>query len=114
MRRCCRRPAGISWTWPLPTDKALEAGWPIATGVIEGACRHRIADRLSVSGARWGLDGAEAILLVTAAVVRCNQIPDCPRCGLLASSQAEAGDRASRTSGSGGCTVDLLVARGEH
>ena len=44
----------------LRYDQALEAGWPIATGVIEGACRHLIADRLSVGGARWGLDGAEA------------------------------------------------------
>jgi hypothetical protein len=30
----------------LHYDQALEAGWPIATGVIEGACRHLIADRL--------------------------------------------------------------------
>jgi hypothetical protein len=46
----------------LHYDQALEAGWPIATGVIEGACRHLIADRLSLSGSRWGLDGAEAVL----------------------------------------------------
>jgi hypothetical protein len=45
----------------LRYDQALEAGWPIATGVIEGACRHLIADRLSIGGARWGLDGAEAV-----------------------------------------------------
>jgi hypothetical protein len=43
-------------------DRALVAGWPIATGVIEGACRHLIADRLDTSGARWGLAGAEAVL----------------------------------------------------
>jgi hypothetical protein len=42
----------------LRYDQALDAGWPIATGVIEGACRHLIADRLSIGGARWGLDGA--------------------------------------------------------
>ena len=40
----------------LRYDQALQAGWPIATGVIEGACRHLIAHRLSVGGARWGLD----------------------------------------------------------
>jgi hypothetical protein len=44
-------------------DQALDAGWPIATGVIEGARRHLMADRLSINGARWGLDGAEAITL---------------------------------------------------
>jgi len=37
----------------LRYDQALNAGWPIATGVIEGACRHLIADRLSIGGARW-------------------------------------------------------------
>lgn len=41
---------------------ALTAGFPIATGVIEGACRHLINDRLDITGARWGLQCAEAIL----------------------------------------------------
>jgi hypothetical protein len=45
----------------LRYDQALADGWPIATGVIEGACRHLIADRLDIGGARWGLDGAEAV-----------------------------------------------------
>lgn len=40
----------------------LKRGYPIATGVIEGACRHLIKDRMDVTGARWSLDGAEAIL----------------------------------------------------
>ncbi|MGH9286580.1 MAG: ISKra4 family transposase, partial [Acidimicrobiales bacterium] len=35
---------------------ALERGWPIATGVIEGACRHLVKDRMDITGARWGLD----------------------------------------------------------
>src|ERR1022692_4681890 len=52
----------------LRYDQALAAGWPIATGVIEGACRHLIADRLSVGGARWGLDGAEAVLTLRAVI----------------------------------------------
>jgi hypothetical protein len=52
----------------LRYGKALEAGWPIATGVIEGACRHLIADRLDITGARWGLDGAEAVLTLRAVI----------------------------------------------
>jgi hypothetical protein len=52
----------------LHYDHALAAGWPIATGVIEGACRHLIADRLDITGARWGLDGAEALLTLRALV----------------------------------------------
>jgi hypothetical protein len=49
-------------------DHALEQGWPIATGVIEGACRHLIGDRLDITGARWGLAGAEAILKLRAVI----------------------------------------------
>lgn len=49
-------------------DQALAAGWPIATGVIEGACRHLIGDRLDITGARWGLQGAEAILTLRATI----------------------------------------------
>lgn len=52
----------------LGYDTALEAGWPIATGAVEGACRHLIADRLDITGARWGLDGAEAVLRLRAVV----------------------------------------------
>lgn len=46
----------------LRYDQALEAGWPIATGIIEGAVRHIVADRLDIGGTRWGLEGAEAVL----------------------------------------------------
>ena len=46
----------------LRYDKYLEQGLPIATGVIEGACRHLIKDRMDITGARWGLAGAEAVL----------------------------------------------------
>jgi hypothetical protein len=52
----------------LRYDQALAAGWPIATGVIEGACRHLIGDRLDISGARWGLKGAEAVLTLRAVI----------------------------------------------
>jgi hypothetical protein len=40
----------------------LAAGYPIATGVIEGACRHVIKDRMEQGGMRWTLEGAEAML----------------------------------------------------
>jgi hypothetical protein len=50
----------------LDYQTALERGWPIATGVIEGACRHLIGDRLDISGAHWGLQGAEAVLKLRA------------------------------------------------
>ena len=46
----------------LRYDQALEAGFPIATGVIEGACRHLVKDRMDITAARWGLDQAEAVL----------------------------------------------------
>jgi hypothetical protein len=44
----------------------LAAGLPIATGVIEGARRHLVQDRMAITGARWGLEGAEAILRLRA------------------------------------------------
>ncbi len=40
----------------------LARGWPIATGVIEGACRHLVKDRCALSGMRWTIAGAEALL----------------------------------------------------
>lgn len=46
----------------LRYDENLRQGFPIATGVIEGACRHLINDRMALTGARWGLERAEAIL----------------------------------------------------
>jgi hypothetical protein len=48
---------------------ALALGWPIASGVIEGACRHLVKDRLDITGARWSLAGAEAVLLLRAVIV---------------------------------------------
>ena len=46
----------------LKYDYYLAEGYPIATGVIEGACRHLIKDRMDITGARWSLKGAEAVL----------------------------------------------------
>ena len=41
-------------------------GLPIATGVIEGACRYLVKDRMDRTGARWSLTGAEAVLRLRA------------------------------------------------
>ncbi len=46
----------------LRYDQYLAQGLPIATGVIEGACRYLVKDRMDITGARWGLIGAEAVL----------------------------------------------------
>ena len=46
----------------LKYNQYLKNGLPIATGVIEGACRYLVKDRMDITGARWGLEGAEAIL----------------------------------------------------
>ena len=35
-------------------------------GVIEGACRHLVNDRMDITGARWRLDRAEAVLRIRA------------------------------------------------
>lgn len=47
-------------------DEYLAKGLPIATGVIEGACRHLVKDRMDLTGARWSLDGADAVLRLRA------------------------------------------------
>lgn len=49
----------------LRYDRYLAKGLPIATGVIEGACRHLVCDRMD-GGARWSLAGAEAVLRLRA------------------------------------------------
>jgi len=46
----------------LAYNQYLKKGFPIATGVIEGACRHLVKDRMDITGARWSLKGAEAVL----------------------------------------------------
>lgn len=43
-------------------DEYLEAGYPIATGVIEGACRHLVKDRMERAGMQWVLEGAQGML----------------------------------------------------
>ncbi len=53
----------------LDYPRALAAGWPIATGVIEGACRHLVKDRMDITGARWGTETADAILKLRALII---------------------------------------------
>ena len=43
-------------------DEYVRLGCPIATGVIEGACRHVIKDRMERAGMRWKVPGAQAML----------------------------------------------------
>jgi hypothetical protein len=43
-------------------DQYLARGWPIGTGVVEGACGHLVKDRMEQAGMRWTKDGAHAIL----------------------------------------------------
>jgi len=48
--------------WRMRYHEYLRAGYPIASGVIEGACRHVIKDRMEHGGMRWTLRGAQAML----------------------------------------------------
>ena len=50
----------------LDYPRYLARGYPIASGVIEGACRHLVKDRMDLTGARWSLSGAEAVLKLRA------------------------------------------------
>ncbi len=50
----------------LRYDDYLEKGYPIASGVIEGTCRPTVNDRMDITGARWRLDRAEAVLRLRA------------------------------------------------
>jgi hypothetical protein len=43
-------------------EEYLRQGYPIASGVIEGACRHLIKDRMERAGMHWTLAGAQAML----------------------------------------------------
>ena len=43
-------------------EEYLAKGYPIGSGVVEGACRHLVKDRLERTGMRWHSDGAQAML----------------------------------------------------
>ena len=43
-------------------DRYLAAGYPLASGVIEEACRHVVKDRMKRSGMRWTIESAQTML----------------------------------------------------
>jgi len=45
----------------MKSDEYLATGLPMATGVIEGACRHLVKDRLERTGMRWSARGVQAM-----------------------------------------------------
>ena len=47
-------------------DEYLSQGYPIGSGVIEGACRHVVKDRMEGTGMRWRIPGAQAVLSLRA------------------------------------------------
>jgi hypothetical protein len=62
-RQAVRRTVGYQRTRPyMRYHEYLAWGWPIGTGVIEGACRHLVNDRMEQSGMRWTTAGAQAVL----------------------------------------------------
>jgi hypothetical protein len=46
----------------MPYDECLAQGYPIGSGVVEGACRYLVKDRMELTGMRWRTDGAQAML----------------------------------------------------
>lgn len=64
--KACEYLADRTRTRLLRYQDALRDGLPIATGVIEGACRYVVKDRMDRTGARWSLTGAEAVLRLRA------------------------------------------------
>ena len=51
-------------------DVCLSQGYPIGSGVVEGACRHVVKDRMEGTGMRWCVAGAQAMLDLRA--IYCN------------------------------------------
>lgn len=64
--KACSYLANRTRTRLMHYREALDDGLPIATGVIEGACRYLVKDRMDRTGARWSLTGAEAVLRLRA------------------------------------------------
>lgn len=66
IHKACRYLTNRTRTRLMRYADALRDGLPIATGVIEGACRYLVKDRMDRTGACWSLDGADAILRLRA------------------------------------------------
>jgi hypothetical protein len=54
----------IGTSKPVSNDEYLATGYPIASGAIEGACRHLVKDRMERGGMHWTVGGAQAMLNV--------------------------------------------------
>jgi hypothetical protein len=50
-------------------DVCLKRGYPIGSGVIEGACRNLVNDRLELTGMRWSFPGAESVIRLRAVYI---------------------------------------------
>ena len=59
---CSDEPLHQNQRLPRRTDKYLAAGYPIGSGVAEGACRHLVKDRMERTGMRWQVPSAQAML----------------------------------------------------
>ena len=70
----------------LHYDQAMGHGLPIATGVIEGACRHMVKDRMDITGARWGLERGEAVLKLRSSKIS-GELPGLPGVSLRTGAQ---------------------------
>lgn len=66
IKKACGYLANRTRTRLMRYSDALRDGLPIATGVIEGACRYLVKDRMDRTGACWSLQGAEAVLRLRA------------------------------------------------
>ena len=66
IKKACGYLANRTRTRLMHYAEALRDGLPIATGVIEGACRYLVKDRMDRTGACWSLEGAEAVLQLRA------------------------------------------------
>lgn len=66
IRKACGYLSDRTRTRLMQYKEALRDGLPIATGVIEGACRYLVKDRMDRTGACWSLVGAEAVLRLRA------------------------------------------------
>ncbi len=66
IKKACRYLANRTRTRLMRYADALLDGLPIGTGVIEGACRYLVKDRMDRTGACWSVEGAEAVLRLRA------------------------------------------------
>lgn len=108
LAKACGYLADRSRTRLMRYADALRDGLPIATGVIEGACRYLVKDRMDRTGARWSLCGAEAVLRLRS--LRASG--DFDAYWLFHLQQEHSRNHAARYAGA--AIPDPLPARGRH